>query len=94
MPMDRSPQGVLDLGGSVKEWVLDQFVLLYPDCGACRDPVVEKGLSADSRTPFRVARGGSFWESSPPTRAASRSRWPENLPSKTIGFRCAIPVSH
>ena len=90
MPMDQSPQGVRDLAGNVEEWVLDRFVLLYPSCGACKDPVVEKVVGEKDGSLYRVVRGGSFQESDPPTRAAGRSRWSEGKFTQNLGFRCAV----
>lgn len=90
MPMDQSPQGVRDLAGNVEEWVLDRFVLLYPSCGACKDPVVERVVGEKSGSLHRVVRGGSFQESAPPSRAAGRSRWIEGEFTQNLGFRCAV----
>ena len=85
MAMDVSPQGVHDLSGSAQEWVFDRYVAPYPDCGNCRDPVVDK----ESDTPMRAVRGGDYQSPSGFTRAAERARWKQEELAKSLGFRCA-----
>jgi formylglycine-generating enzyme required for sulfatase activity len=84
---DLTPSGVFDLGGNVSEWVRDRFVAPYPDCGECLDPLILPG--GESGPSYRVFRGGSFTLGSSETRSATRSRWAEDLPCESIGFRCA-----
>lgn len=85
---DKSPQGIHDLAGNVREWVEDEFRKQYPDCGPCENPRVE--ASGDRRSVHRVVRGGSFQQEPTATRSAGRARWlAENL-ATGIGFRCAL----
>lgn len=88
MAMDVSPQGIHDLAGSAQEWVFDRYMAPYPDCGACRDPVVDK----ETDTPMRAVRGGDYQSQAGFTRAAERARWKQEESAKTLGFRCAAPA--
>ncbi len=90
---DRTPEGILDLGGNVAEWVADRFVAPYPPCPAapCRDPLVDVGSGQ------QVVRGGAFHLWAESTRAAGRSRRPIDpgpgaLPAD-VGFRCALSLT-
>ena len=88
---DRSPEGIQDLGGNVSEWVMDLFRTPYESCrSVCVDPL--------ANTPFqkeqvkRVVRGGNWYMPGESCRAAGRNRWPPELASPNIGFRCAQPA--
>lgn len=86
--LDRTPEGVLDLGGNVAEWVQDQLRKpYYPPCGDCVDPKVEESIPlADD---VRVFRGGG-WESEDfMCRATTRCRWRRTEVMTGLGFRCA-----
>lgn len=84
---DRTPQGVYDLAGNVREWVADEFRIPYADCGACLNPIV--GTTEASGPKLRVVRGGNFQQERTATRSAGRSRWRETYIATGIGFRCA-----
>ncbi len=83
---DRTPEGVLALGGNVLEWVADRFMSLhYPPCGDCRNPLVDSDEGGDD---FRILRGGC-WASVQLVRSSSRGRWKRSSLGVTLGFRCA-----
>jgi len=86
---DRTPEGVLHLGGNVAEWVLDRFAL-YPTCEQpCADPIVPPTPSAQE---MRVIRGGSADGLAEQLRSAGRSRFLARDANKSTGFRCAAPL--
>lgn len=87
-PQDVSPQGAYDLAGNVREWVEDEFRTQYPDCGACKNPLVAP--NAPLGTVMRVVRGGNFQQEPTATRSAGRSRWRADYVATGIGFRCAF----
>ncbi len=80
---DATPQGVLCLGGNVREWTAD----LYEE-----HPERNRALQVRRAGPTTqaVVRGGSFQD--PPEACASSFRWLE--PALTglpyVGFRCAL----
>ncbi len=86
-PLDRTPEGVIGMGGNVSEWVEDAFTLpYYPDCGDCRNPKVDSVTNPEAD--LRVFRGAG-WNTSLFARTTSRGRWNRMLPAYGIGFRCA-----
>jgi formylglycine-generating enzyme required for sulfatase activity len=99
---DRSPDGVMDLGGNIAEWVADRFAVPYPACRAgCVDPVVgaaegaeaavgKKGRKKAAAGPavLRVIRGGSYSLAADACRGAGRIRLQEDLVQLDVGFRC------
>ncbi len=91
-PLDRTPQGVLDLAGNVSEWLADRFVPRYPPCaGECVDPVIED--APPSAGPVeRVFRGGAYSMPASAIRATARSRWEPDKVAASIGFRCAASI--
>jgi formylglycine-generating enzyme required for sulfatase activity len=86
---DRTPDGVLHLGGNVAEWVLDRFAP-YPACEqTCVDPFAPPTESAQE---MRVIRGGSADGLAEQLRSAGRSRFLARDANKSTGFRCAAPL--
>lgn len=89
MGFDVTPDGVFDLGGSVREWLLDRFVGRYKPCiGPCQDPVVADDPIQGQPAGTRVVRGGAFETSKVTARASFRSRAYEDKVYESIGFRC------
>jgi formylglycine-generating enzyme required for sulfatase activity len=85
---DRTPEGILHLGGNVAEWVLDRFGP-YPACKQpCLDPAAPPTTSAQE---MRVIRGGSVDGLAEQLRGAGRSRFLARDANRSTGFRCAAP---
>ena len=80
---DRTPEGVLDLGGNVSEWVQDGFA---PILAGGTDPI------GDASSPRRVVRGGSLLDSAEKLRATYRASAMPGTAHASIGFRCAMDV--
>jgi len=94
--LDRSPEGVYDLGGSVIEWTLDRFVQSYWPCDACKDPEAPVGThdpSTGELDLYRVIRGSSYAASRVQARATFRGHAAEKRFFENVGFRCAQPLS-
>lgn len=89
---DVTASGVHDMGANVHEWVQDRFVIPYPSCGACIDPIAPDTEKNGQELRYRVLRGGSYEFNSTMTRAAWRNRKQELATSPSIGFRCAAAV--
>lgn len=82
---DRTPLGVLGLGGNAAEWVMDVYQPHYPVCSTpCRDPAVRDG-DIDQR----IFRGGNWYMEAHGCRGAGRGRSRRDEPSSNVGFRCA-----
>jgi formylglycine-generating enzyme required for sulfatase activity len=74
-PGDKSPYGVLDLGGNVSEWTATVY---------CTYPI------ANCTSPTRVVRGGSWADiGAASLRTSYRNRANPPDQSGNIGFRCA-----
>jgi formylglycine-generating enzyme required for sulfatase activity len=87
-PLDRTPEGVRDLGGNVMEWVQDQFIKPYlPGCGDCVDPRIEEPVPIQED--IRVLRGGSWGHEWNISRSTLRGRWKRTEVAMNAGVRCA-----
>ena len=81
-----SPYGVLDLIGSVSQWVKDWYAEDFYQVSPARDP------QGPLRGSFRVLRGGE-WNEKPPDLRASYRGWDDvTYWGPTLGVRCAEDV--
>ncbi len=80
---DRSPYGVVDMAGNVREWVDDWY-----DQHAYRLRDGEIGIELEART-TRVLRGGSWTDSLVNARTTARFKMLPRYRDTAIGFRCA-----
>ncbi len=86
-PTDQSPNGVMDMGGNVREWVLDWYKVNYyssADDSDPRGPTYRRGEGQG-----RVVRGGSYADNVELARTANRGHDDPAYGQATIGFRCA-----
>jgi serine/threonine-protein kinase len=86
--MDRTPEGVMDLGGNAAEWVVNAFEGPYADCAApCPDEPrlpVKNGMA--------TIRGGTWEGYAVAMRGAARSSIPSNEVRRSVGLRCAAAI--
>jgi formylglycine-generating enzyme required for sulfatase activity len=78
-----TPEGVLDLGGNVWEWVEDLYAP-YPGSSTASRPAPRPGPPGK-----RVVRGGSCCSYFAMPRAANRLAFPPDYRDGDLGFRCA-----
>jgi formylglycine-generating enzyme required for sulfatase activity len=83
-PDGRTPDGIDDLAGNVAEWVSDLYEPRH-EAGAVTNP---QG-PGQSRSPFRVIRGGSYLHAAPWLRGAARLMASPEERMPWLGFRCA-----
>jgi formylglycine-generating enzyme required for sulfatase activity len=88
MSLDKSPLGLLDMGGNVSEWVFDWYQVDYYNVADDTNPT---GPS-NRRSEGRVIRGGSFTDSLEQARTANRGHQAEEYGYPTVGFRCARDI--
>ncbi len=84
---DRSPAGVLDMGGNVSEWVFDWYKVDYYRVSDATDPTGpthRRGAGTG-----RVVRGGSYANTRREARTADRQHRSAAYGYSTVGFRCA-----
>jgi formylglycine-generating enzyme required for sulfatase activity len=78
----KSPYGVYNLAGNVREWTLDWYDGEYYSKSPSSNP---RGPEAGGE---RVIRGGSWANSNKYLQTTNRDREQPSLRSSTIGFRC------
>jgi sulfatase modifying factor 1 len=81
-PGGRTPDGLDDLAGNVKEWVSDWYAPEYPKADAADPQGPDQG-------DLRVVRGGSYVHGRTWLRGAARDRERPGERAPWIGFRCA-----
>jgi formylglycine-generating enzyme required for sulfatase activity len=86
-PAGKSPYGVLDMIGNVREWVNDVYSEYYYGESPDRNPQGPE-LSEDHSS--RTLRGASFKDSLHYTHLAMRFHHVPNSPGENRGFRCAV----
>lgn len=86
----KAPALVLDLAGSLSEWMLDWFNAedegAWATNGVLIDPVAEEPGRSGAR---RTVRGGSWRGRYVELRAAARVDRDPTVPNRSLGFRCA-----
>lgn len=86
--LDVTMLGARNLAGSLSEWVEDTFVPYAGGCwSAASQPLVDPKCKAGSS--FGTARGGNWYELPLGARVVFRRPVDPELPSATIGVRCA-----
>ncbi len=80
---DRSPDGVLGMGGNVQEWVNDFYDGGYYSVSPQSNP------QGPGEGNARVVRGGSYGQEKYKMRTTNRQGMPPTWHGPTLGFRCA-----
>jgi formylglycine-generating enzyme required for sulfatase activity len=76
--------GQLDLAGNLWQWNIDWYsVALSAPCADCASLTAESGL------PFRVLRGGSYYNDASALRSTNRFYDRPDARISLFGFRCA-----
>lgn len=86
MAGDKSPQGLLDMGGNVSEWVFDWYKVDYYRVADETNPMGPTNRRGEGTG--RVVRGGSFADSLEQARTSNRANQAPEYGYPTVGFRC------
>lgn len=92
--VDRTKEGVYDLGGNVAEWILDYYWEHYPRCAeaSCINPLLSSAGKGPRQEGRRVVRGGSWFREFDALRGAGRSQAVQTAATSDIGFRCVRTI--
>ena len=77
--------GALDMAGNVWEWTADWY-----DANYYEDSPTENPIGPDEGT-YKVLRGGSWYNSQPFVRSASRNYYTPDFTNSDFGYRCVAP---
>ena len=84
-PNDKSPYGVMDMGGNVIEWCRDFYNPKYYEISSYENPLCVEGTQ-------RVMRGGGWGQPRQVCRSGYRDRErPEDVDGD-FGFRCVVEI--
>lgn len=78
--------GVLDMGGNVREWVMDWFDPLYFSISPRENPT---GSATGTE---KVLRGAGYFDPYPMSETTNRASHEPASPGINRGFRCVIPI--
>lgn len=90
-PADRSPAGVLDMGGNVREWVFDWYKVDYYRVTDDSNPTGPSNRRGEGMG--RVVRGAAFADSMGEARTANRGNADPAYGYAAVGFRCVQTVA-
>jgi len=83
-PADISPDGLHDMTGNAREWVVDWYEELYGRTAPLQNP------AGPDRGEMKSLRGGSWNDAAISGRTTARSKMFPGYRDTTIGFRCAV----
>ena len=81
-PIDESPFGVRGMAGGIEDWCSDGY-----DKNPPSDPLIVPDAHSDAPQPFRVHRGGAWFNSPDKCRAALRAHCTPTRRDWLLGFR-------
>ncbi len=89
-PLGASPYGVLDMAGSLYEWVQERYDPTY----YANAPYANPQGPPEGEGSWQIARGGSFWNKADRIRIPNRNHayLPPDVGHFDAGVRCALDV--
>ncbi len=86
---DRTPQGIVQLGGNLAEWTRDSHRAYADDCWQSQG--LESPICLEGEAPLHTIAGGSWRSPAGGTRAAVRTGGAVAGVDPWVGFRCVYP---